>query len=105
MGTCVYCYWAHVSTATGHMCLLLLGTCVYCYWAGVGTVHGSFIACIYCISFFGGSDIDPNESLPRSSQAVRTDGGHEWRLASRKLPSLCCCCSDWKLKNLEFRTK
>ena len=39
------------------------------------------------------------EEQIRSSQAViRTDGRHDWRLASRELPSLSCCCSDWMLK-------
>ena len=63
-------------------------------WAGVGTVYGSFH--IALVSF--GSD-DLNESLPWRAKVVRTDGGHEWRLASRTLSSLrSSCCSDWMLK-------
>ena len=64
-----------------------MGTCVYCYWVGVGTVHVSFIACIYCISFFGGSD-DLNESLPRRAnlQLGRTaDTSGDWRVVSCRL--------------------
>ena len=34
----------------------------------------------------------------KSKFAVRTDCEHDWRLASRKLSSLCCSCSDWMLK-------
>ena len=66
------------------------------YKAGQMLVGGSFVAC--ALVSFGSEDL--NESLPRREKAfpVRTNGGHEWRSASRKLSFLCCCCSDWILR-------
>ena len=49
------------------------------------TGHFTLHAFSALVSF--GSD-DLNEPSTKSKFAVRTDGGHEWRLSSRKLSSL-----------------
>ena len=37
-------------------------------------------------------------NVPRHEEVTRDEARYEWKAASRKLSSLCCCCSDWMLR-------